>query len=103
MHSFQHRRALAISALGILFCLTPWATPGLALGLGLVFALTLDNPYRSRGSRYIRGLLQASVVLGVAFVALQYARIGLELVRRGLLRIAQHRHYARSAQEDQES
>lgn len=58
-------RVLALGAYGagLLFCLTPWASPGLALAGGLVFALTLDNPYRERGGRYVRWLLQASVVL----------------------------------------
>ena len=55
--------ALACYAIGILFCLTPWASPGIALGLGLVFALAGDNPYRDRGSHYVKWLLQASVVL----------------------------------------
>ena len=55
--------ALAVYALGILFCLTPWASPGLALGLGLAFALLTDNPYREAGTRYVKWLLQGSVVL----------------------------------------
>jgi len=55
--------ALGIYVAGILFCLTPWASPGIALGLGLVFALLGENPYRDSGSRYVRWLLQASVVL----------------------------------------
>ncbi len=55
--------ALLIYGAGILFCFTPWASPGLALALGLAFALILDNPYRDSGSRYVRWLLQASVVL----------------------------------------
>lgn len=55
--------ALGIYAAGILFCLTPWSSPGLALALGLAFALTLDNPYRDRGGRQVRWLLQACVVL----------------------------------------
>src|SRR5215469_10215583 len=59
------QRALALGAYsaGILFCFTPWASPGLALALGLGFALALDNPYRERGGRYVRWLLQLSVVL----------------------------------------
>lgn len=55
--------ALAVYALGLLFCLTPWASPGLALGLGLAFALLTDNPYRESGGQYVRWLLQGSVVL----------------------------------------
>ena len=58
-------RSLALLgyAAGILFCLTPWASPGVALGLGLVFALAGDNPYRELGASYVKWLLQASVVL----------------------------------------
>jgi uncharacterized integral membrane protein (TIGR00698 family) len=55
--------AFGIYAAGILFCFTPWASPGLALALGLAFALLLDNPYRESSSRYVRWLLQGSVVL----------------------------------------
>jgi uncharacterized integral membrane protein (TIGR00698 family) len=55
--------ALGAYGAGFLFCLTPWCSPGLALGLGLIFALAYDNPYRDRGGRYVRALLQASVVL----------------------------------------
>ena len=55
--------ALGCYAAGILFCLTPWASPGIALGLGLAFALLGDNPYRDSGAQYVKWLLQASVVL----------------------------------------
>ena len=55
--------ALGIYAVGILFCFTPWASPGIALALGLAFALLLDNPYRDSGSHYVKWLLQTSVVL----------------------------------------
>jgi len=62
-HGMSRFAALGAYAAGILFCFSPWASPGLALGLGLVFALALDNPYRDRGGRYVRALLQVSVVL----------------------------------------
>lgn len=55
--------ALGIYALGIAFGFTPWSSPGIGLALGLVFALTLDNPYREAASRPVRYLLQTSVVL----------------------------------------
>src|SRR5690242_10916785 len=55
--------ALGIYAAGTLFCFTPWASPGIALAMGLAFALLLDNPYRDSGSRYVKWLLQGSVVL----------------------------------------
>ena len=70
--------ALGIYALGISFCCTPWSSPGIALALGLVFALTLDNPYREKGSRYVRLLLQTSVVLlGFGMDLASVFRVGL--------------------------
>ena len=72
-----HRLALAAYAAGLLFCCTPWSSPGAALGLGLVFALTLDNPYRERFGCYVRWLLQASVVLlGFGVDLISVFRIG---------------------------
>lgn len=54
---------LAFFAL-LLFCLTPWCPPPLALALGLALALTLGSPFKT--SRQTRILLQASVV-GLGF------------------------------------
>ena len=55
--------AQGVYAAAAAYCLTPWSSPGIALALGLVFALAFDNPWRERGGRYVRLLLQASVVL----------------------------------------
>ena len=67
VHAIETTRAkylaLGIYALGFVFCFTPWSSPGIALALGLAFALTLDNPYREASGRYVRYLLQVSVVL----------------------------------------
>ena len=52
----------AFVAIG-LFCLTPYATPGLALGLGLGLALSTGNPWPKQIKRSTKGLLQISVVL----------------------------------------
>lgn len=49
---------------GIAFCLTPWASPPLALALGLALALTLGTPYKT--SKATKLLLQISVV-GLGF------------------------------------
>jgi uncharacterized integral membrane protein (TIGR00698 family) len=59
------RRSLAAAAVGAagLFCLSPYATPGVALALGLVLALTIGNPWTARLKRPTRSLLQVSVVL----------------------------------------
>jgi len=48
----------------LLFCVTPWCPPPLALALGLAFALTLGSPFKT--SRVTKILLQISVV-GLGF------------------------------------
>jgi uncharacterized integral membrane protein (TIGR00698 family) len=48
----------------LLFCLTPWCPPPLALALGLLLALTLGSPFNT--SRQTKLLLQISVV-GLGF------------------------------------
>lgn len=50
----------------LLFCLTPWASPPIALALGLVLALTIGNPFAGRTHKPTKYLLQASVV-GLGF------------------------------------
>lgn len=56
-------RKAAFAAL-LLFCLTPWCSPPIALALGLAFALTAGSPFRT--AALTRVLLQASVV-GLGF------------------------------------
>lgn len=48
----------------LLFCLTPWCPPPLALALGLALALTLGSPFKT--SKQTKLLLQISVV-GLGF------------------------------------
>jgi uncharacterized integral membrane protein (TIGR00698 family) len=48
----------------LLFCLTPWCSPPIALALGLVLALTIGHPFRT--SKITKLLLQVSVV-GLGF------------------------------------
>lgn len=68
--------------LAILFCMTPLASPPMALALGLVLALTVGNPAPGTVQRVTRRLLQASVVgLGFGMNLTQVAEAG----RRGLL------------------
>jgi uncharacterized integral membrane protein (TIGR00698 family) len=50
----------------LVFCATPWASPPIALALGLALALTLGNPFAGRTSKPTKILLQASVV-GLGF------------------------------------
>lgn len=49
-----------------IFCLTSYATPPLALFLGLIFALTLGNPFQKFTKKVSKYLLQISVV-GLGF------------------------------------
>ncbi len=56
-------RTAAFVAL-LLFCLTPWCSPPIALALGLAFALTVGSPFKT--SKATKILLQASVV-GLGF------------------------------------
>ena len=65
----------------LLFCLTPWASPPVALALGLVLAQTLGNPFAGQTKAATAKLLQYSVVgLGFgmnAHAAVQAGRAGL--------------------------
>ncbi|MBV8547770.1 MAG: putative sulfate exporter family transporter [Acidobacteria bacterium] len=54
---------VAIFAALLIFCVTPWASPPIALALGLALALTLGHPFASRNSKATKLLLQTSVVL----------------------------------------
>ena len=51
---------------GALFCLTPWASPPLALALGVALALLFGNPFPKQSARASKWLLKASVV-GLGF------------------------------------
>ena len=55
------RQALFICAAA--FCLTPWASPPIALTLGAILALTHENPFAHLGKRASATLLQLCVVL----------------------------------------
>lgn len=50
----------------LVFCFTPWASPPVALALGVAFAMLLKHPYKKYNSKIIKYLLQASVV-GLGF------------------------------------
>src|SRR5258705_13911709 len=47
----------------IIFILTPYGSPPLALGLGLAMGLTVGNPFPNLEGKATRMLLQSSVVL----------------------------------------
>jgi len=58
-------RIVAFAAL-LVFCVTPWASPPIALALGLALALTIGHPFPQRNSKATKILLQLSVV-GLGF------------------------------------
>ena len=47
----------------LLFALTPWASPPLALALGLILGFSVGNPFHAETRKTTKYLLQASVVL----------------------------------------
>jgi len=47
----------------IIACLTPFASPPIALALGLFLAIAVGNPYPQNSAKFTRYLLQLSVVL----------------------------------------
>ncbi len=53
-------------ALGLFFCLTPWASPPLALLAGLIFGAIATHPYKDESRNLSRVLLQSAVV-GLGF------------------------------------
>jgi uncharacterized integral membrane protein (TIGR00698 family) len=57
--SLAIRVAFILAALATLL---PLVSPGIALMLGIAFALTLSNPYAATSSRFVTPLLQISVV-----------------------------------------
>ena len=57
---------IALFTIAVLFCLTPWASPPVALALGVAFALTFGHPAPQWNSKATRVLLQTCVV-GLGF------------------------------------
>jgi len=58
--------AKILFAVGLFFCLTPWATPPLALLAGLIFGAIATHPYKDESRKLSRVLLQSAVV-GLGF------------------------------------
>jgi len=55
-----------IFLVGLVFCFTPFASPPIALALGLVIAFTMSHPFKEFNHRAIKYLLEISVV-GLGF------------------------------------
>jgi uncharacterized integral membrane protein (TIGR00698 family) len=53
----------AVFILLVLFCLSPWGSPPVALALGILLAVTFGNPFPELHGKTMRYLLQSSVVL----------------------------------------
>ena len=47
---------------GVVFVVSPWASPPIALTLGLVLGLTAGNPFSTPSRKLSKYLLQGSVV-----------------------------------------
>ncbi len=71
------REIIFIGAL--IFCLTPLASPPIALAVGLVLALTIGHPYLHLNNKATKILLQASVVgLGFGMNLATVMKVGKE-------------------------
>ncbi|RSK46742.1 putative sulfate exporter family transporter [Hymenobacter perfusus] len=66
----------------LVFCLTPWASPPVALALGLGLAQTLGNPFPAFTKKYTAKLLQYSVI-GLGFG--MNAHSAVQAGRQGIL------------------
>lgn len=53
----------AVFIILVIFCLSPWGSPPVALALGLLLAFTIGNPFPGLKGKPTTYLLQASVVL----------------------------------------
>jgi uncharacterized integral membrane protein (TIGR00698 family) len=70
-------RSRILFVLGLAFCLTPWATPPLALVAGLFFGAIASHPYPGESRQVSKYLLQAAVVgLGFGMNLQQVLRAG---------------------------
>lgn len=72
----------AVFAALLLFCFTPWASPPVALALGLLLAQTLGNPFAAHTKKATAKLLQFSVI-GLGFG--MNAHAAFEVGKAGLL------------------
>jgi uncharacterized integral membrane protein (TIGR00698 family) len=77
-----NRTRVALFFAAIVFCVTPLATPPIALAIGIAFALTVGHPFPDRNARATKVLLQLSIIgLGFGMNLAQVVAAG----RTGLL------------------
>src|SRR6516162_9259723 len=70
-------RSKILFVAGLAFCLTPWASPPLALLVGLAFGAIATHPYPGESRQISKYLLQAAVVgLGFGMNLHQVIRAG---------------------------
>src|SRR5215471_8790838 len=70
-------RSKILFVAGLLFCLTPWASPPAALVAGLIFGAIATHPYPGESRQISKYLLQAAVVgLGFGMNLHQVLRAG---------------------------
>jgi len=70
-------RSKILFVAGLIFCLTPWASPPLALVAGLSFGAIAEHPYPGESRQISKYLLQAAVVgLGFGMDLRQVLRAG---------------------------
>ncbi|MDF5726220.1 MAG: putative sulfate exporter family transporter [Rhizonema sp. PD37] len=60
-HKLLYRQIVFL--LAAIFCLTPWASPPVALMLGIILALTHENPFHRISRPAAKYLLEASVIM----------------------------------------
>lgn len=79
-HAYTLRRMLPklIFFLALIFVVTPWASPPIALAIGLIFGLFLHHPYAKQTKSLSKTLLQVCVVgLGFGMNLHQVVRAGM--------------------------
>ena len=76
-HPITHMFNRVLFAVGVMFSLSPWASPPVALLLGLIFAFVASHPFPSESRKASKLLLQGSVVaLGFGMNFNQILRTG---------------------------
>jgi uncharacterized integral membrane protein (TIGR00698 family) len=76
-HDLRRAAAKILFISFALLCLSPWGSPPLALGIGVVLALAIGNPFRKATQNISKWLLQCCVVfLGFSMNLTTVLRVG---------------------------